>query len=54
LDLGIKPGFAHKALLLHGLDKEVAEYLRVQAETFHKSQTQVINDLFHEKLAVGV
>jgi hypothetical protein len=53
LKLGIKPGFAHKALLLNELDEEVAEYLRVQAEMFHKSQTQVINDLVHEKLAVG-
>jgi hypothetical protein len=30
-------------------------YISVQqAEMFHKSQTQVINDLVHEKLAVGV
>jgi hypothetical protein len=54
LKLGIKPGFAHKALLLNELDEEVAEYLRTQAERFHKSQTQVINDLVHEKLAVGI
>jgi hypothetical protein len=54
LKLGIKPGFAHKALLLNELDEEVADYLRKQAEMFHKSQIQVINDLVHEKLAVGV
>jgi hypothetical protein len=54
LKLGIKPGFAHKALFLNELDEEVADYLREQAERFHKSQTQVINDLVHEKLAVGV
>ena len=54
LKLGIKPGFARKALLLTELDDEVAEYLRKQSETYHKSQTQVINDLVHEKLAVGV
>ena len=54
LELGVKPGFARKALLLYELDEEVAEYLRKQSETFHKSQTQVINDLVHEKLAVGV
>jgi hypothetical protein len=30
-----------------------AEYLRTQAQKFHKSQTAVINDLIHEKLAVG-
>ena len=54
LELGIKPGFVHKALLLHELDEDVAEYLRIQAEISHKSQTQVINDLVHEKLAAGV
>jgi hypothetical protein len=36
------------------LDKEVFSYLCVQAEKFHKSHTQIINDLVHEKLAVGV
>jgi hypothetical protein len=50
LKLGIKPGFAHKALQLRELDKEVFAYLCVQAERFHKSPTQVINDLVHEKL----
>ena len=54
LKQGVKPGFAHNTLLLNELDHEVAEYLRTQANTFHKSQTQVINDLIHEKLAVGV
>jgi hypothetical protein len=54
LKLGIKPGFAHKALQLSELDKEVFAYLCVQAESFHKSPIQVINDLVHEKLAVGV
>jgi hypothetical protein len=54
LKLGIKPGFANKALQLSELDKEVAEYLRTQAERFHKTHTQVINDLVREKLAVGV
>jgi len=53
LKLGINPGFANKALQLSELDKEVFEYLCVQAERFHKSHTQVINDLVHEKLAVG-
>jgi hypothetical protein len=50
---GIKPGFAHNTLLLSELDREAAEYLRTQAQRFHKSQTAVINDLIHEKLAVG-
>jgi len=53
LKQGIKPGFAHNTLLLDELDQEVAEYLRTQAMTFHKSQIQVINDLVREKLAVG-
>ena len=51
--MGIKPGFAHNTLLLSELDREAAEYLRTQAQRFHKSQIQVINDLVHEKLAVG-
>jgi len=54
LKQGIKPGFAHNTLLLSELDKDVFSYLCVQAEKFHKSHTQVINDLVHEKLAVGV
>jgi hypothetical protein len=53
LEQGIKPGFAHNTLLLNGLDREVTEYLRKQAAAFHKSQIQIINDLVHEKLAVG-
>ena len=53
MKLGIKPGFARKALVLTELDDDVAEYLRVQSETHHKSRTQVINDLVREKLAVG-
>jgi hypothetical protein len=51
---GVKPGFAHNTLLLNGLDQEVTEYLQKQAATFHKSHTQIINELVREKLAVGV
>jgi hypothetical protein len=54
LKQGVKPGFAHNTLLLNELDKEVAEYLRNQAKTFSKSHIQVINDIVHEKLAVGI
>ena len=53
LKLGLKPGFVNKALQLSELDKEAFEYLCVQAERLHKSHTQVINDLIHEKLAVS-
>ncbi len=51
---GVKPGFAHNILLLDKLDRDVAEYLRNQANIFHKSQTEIINDIVREKLAVGV
>ncbi|GHU27510.1 hypothetical protein FACS1894164_19620 [Spirochaetia bacterium] len=54
LKQGIKPGFAWKTLLLSELDQDVAEYLRSRAAATHKSQTELINDLVHEKLAVGV
>ena len=54
LKLGIKPGFANQTLFLNELDEEVVEYLRTQAENSQKSHTQVINDLVHEKLAIGV
>jgi len=54
LKLGIKPGSVNKSLQLSELDKDVFSYLCVQAEKFHKTHTQVINDLVHEKLAVGV
>jgi hypothetical protein len=52
--LGIKPGFAHNYLpFINELDNDVVEYLRKQSTAFHKSQIQIINDLVHEKLAVG-
>ena len=53
LKLGVKPGFAHNTLLLSELDTEVAEYLYKQAETFHKSQVEIINELVREKLIAG-
>ena len=54
LKQGVKPGFAHNTLLLSDLDQDVADYLRTQAKTFHKSQVEIINDLVREKLTVGV
>jgi len=54
LKLGIKPGFITKALQLSELDKEVFAYLCAQSEKLHKTHTQVINDLVHEKLVVGI
>jgi hypothetical protein len=51
--LGVKPGFAHDYLPLNELDHDVMEYLSKQSTTFHKSKIQIINDLVHEKLAVG-
>jgi hypothetical protein len=54
MNLGIKPGFAHKTLILSELDREAVEYLQTQSQIRRKSQTAVINDLIHEKLAVGV
>ncbi len=53
LKLGIKPGSVNKFLQLSELDKDVFSYLCIQAEKFHKKPTQVINDLVHEKLAIG-
>jgi hypothetical protein len=50
LKLGVKPGFARNTLLLSELDREVAEYVRTQAQTTHKSQARVINDLIREKI----
>jgi hypothetical protein len=52
LKQGVKPGFAHDTLLLSELDRDVAEYVRFQAQTAHKSHTKVINDLIREKLTV--
>jgi len=51
--LGVKPGFAHDYLPLNELDQDVMEYLHKQSTVFHKSKIQIINDLIHEKLAVG-
>jgi len=53
LKLGIKPGFAHSTILLNELDKEVAEYILTQAKSYHKSQTEIINDLVREKLSAA-
>ena len=52
LESGTKPYFAGKVLFLNELDKEVSEYLLTQAKKFRKSQTQIINELVHEKLTV--
>ena len=54
LKLDIKPGFFNKALQISELDREVLAYLCVQAESFQKSPTQVLNELVHEKLAAEV
>ena len=54
LKQGAKPGFAHDTLMLNELDREVAEYLNVQAKAFNKSRAAVINDIVREKLAVGI
>ena len=51
--LSVKPGFAHDYLPLNELDQDVMEYLHKQSTAFHKSKIQIINDLVHEKLAVG-
>ena len=53
LKLGLKPGTANIPLKLSELDNEVLSYLCVQADEFHKSPAQVINDLVREKLVVG-
>ena len=54
LKKGVKPGFAHNTLLLNELDIDVVEYLHTQAKAFHKSQTEIINDIVREKLAVAM
>ena len=54
LDLGIKPGMASKALFFKQLDAEAAAYLRALEEKLQKSYIQIINELIHEKMAVGV
>jgi hypothetical protein len=51
LKQGVKPGFARNTLLLNELDRDVIEYVRAQAQTTHKSQARVINDLIREKIA---
>ncbi len=53
LKLGLKPGFINESLQLSELDEDVFSYLCVQAEKFHKTPIQVMNDLVREKLAVG-
>jgi hypothetical protein len=53
LKQGVKPGFAQNTLLLSELDRDVAEYLRTQAQTAHKSHAEVINTLVREKLVAG-
>jgi len=50
----VKPGLARNTLLLSELDREVVEYVSTQAKTFNKSQTEVINDIIREKLAVDI
>jgi hypothetical protein len=40
LKQGVKPGFARNTLLLSELDRDVVEYVRVQAQTTHKSHVK--------------
>jgi hypothetical protein len=60
LKQGVKPGFASdtvvsdNTLLLSELDGDVAEYVRAQAQTTHKSQARVINDLIREKITTAL
>jgi hypothetical protein len=54
LKQGIRPGEVRNTLLLKNLDRDVIEYLRYQAAAAHKSQTDIINEIIHEKIAVGV
>jgi hypothetical protein len=54
LSQGVKPGFAHNTLLINELDRDVAEYVRACANTAHKSQAKVINDIIREKLALSL
>ncbi|GHT95240.1 hypothetical protein FACS1894141_3470 [Spirochaetia bacterium] len=54
LKQGIKPGQVRNTLLLKDVDRDVIEYLRSQTAAAHKTQTEVINDLVHEKLIVSV
>jgi hypothetical protein len=51
---GVKPGFARNALLLSDLDRDVAEYVRVQAQDSHKSLARIVNDLIRDKIAVAL
>jgi hypothetical protein len=53
LKLGIKPGEVRNTLLLKNVDRDVVEYVRSRAAEAHKSQTEIINEIIHEKIAVG-
>jgi hypothetical protein len=54
LKQGIKPGEVRNTLLLKNVDREVVEYVRSQAAAAHKSQTDIINEIIHEKIAVAI
>jgi predicted HicB family RNase H-like nuclease len=50
-----KPGFfARKYGMMVRLDPETIQFLAAQAETSHKSFTQIINELVKEKIAVSI
>jgi hypothetical protein len=54
LKQGVKPGFVRNTLLLSELDRDIAEYVRTQAQMTHKSHARVINDLIREKIALAL
>jgi hypothetical protein len=54
LKQGIKPGEVRNTLLLKNVDRDVVEYVHSRAAAAHKSQTEIINEIVHEKIAVGV
>lgn len=41
-------------LLLRNMDRDVVDYVRSQAVAAHKSQTEIVNEIIHEKIAVGI
>jgi hypothetical protein len=54
LKQGVQPGCARTTLLLSDFDQDVAEYVRAQAQTAHKSLARVMNDLIRERIAVAL
>jgi hypothetical protein len=51
LKQGIKPGSAHKALVITDSDGDVADFLRARAESAHQTPEEIVISLLRKEMS---